>query len=134
MSDVVARLADEGRLALPMVDVDDHVIGVVDARAIERALERGEDGVALVLAESITRLRPGDDLGLAIEAITEGEREGLPITDAAGGLVGWVEHRDLLRAYATKEKQSVEDRRTEQAARRPRRCDAGGGQVSHPTG
>lgn len=101
MSDVAARLADEGRLALPMVDVDDRVIGVVDARAIERALERGEDGVALVLAESITPLRPGDDLGRAIESITEGDREALPITYPDGGLAGWIEHRDILRAYAT---------------------------------
>lgn len=101
MSDVAARLADEGRLALPIVDVDDRVIGVVDARAIERALERGEDGVALVLAESITPLRPGDDLGRAIESITEGDREALPITYPDGGLAGWIEHRDILRAYAT---------------------------------
>ena len=102
MADVAARLADEGRLALPVVDADDRVIGVVDARAVERALERGEDGVALVLAESVTPLHPDDDLGLAIEAITEGDREGLPIIDASRGLVGWVEHRDLLRAYARK--------------------------------
>ena len=80
MSDVAARLADEGRVALPVVDVDDRVIGVVDARAIERALERGEDGAALVLAESVPPLRPDDDLGRAIEAITEGDREALPIT------------------------------------------------------
>jgi CBS domain-containing protein len=102
MSDVAARLADEGRTALPIVDVDDRVIGVIDARAIERAIERGEDGVALVLAESIPRLRPHDDLSWAIEAITEGEREALPIIDAQGGLAGWVEHRDVLRAYATR--------------------------------
>jgi CBS domain-containing protein len=47
MSDVAARLADEGRTALPIVDVDDRVIGVIDARALERAVERGEEGVAL---------------------------------------------------------------------------------------
>jgi CIC family chloride channel protein len=101
MSDVAGRLAEEGRLALPVVDLDDRVIGVIDARAIEGALERGEDGVALVLVESIPSLRSHDDLGKAIEWITEGDREGLPIIDASGGLAGWVEHRDLLRAYAT---------------------------------
>jgi CIC family chloride channel protein len=100
MSDVAARLADEGRGALPVVDLDDRVIGVVDARAVEQAVERGEDGVARVLAESIIALRPDDDIGLAIQAIAEGEREGLPIIDNSRGLVGWVEHRDLLRAYA----------------------------------
>jgi CBS domain-containing protein len=102
MTDVATRLADEGRGALPVVDVDERVIGVVDARTIERALDRGEDGVALVLAEGSPALHPEDELGKAIEAITEGDREGLPITSASGRLVGWVEHRDLLRAYAKK--------------------------------
>ena len=110
MSDVAARLADEGRLALPVVDVDDRVIGVIDARAIERAIERGEDGAALVLAESAPSLRPSDDLAKAIESITEGDREGLPITDASGALAGWVEHRDLLRAYATRGRPSADAR------------------------
>ena len=102
MSDVAARLADEGRSALPVVDRDEVVVGVVDARAVERALAGGEDGTALGLAEAAPTLRPDDDLGRAIEAITEGEREGLPITYPDGRLAGWIEHRDVLRAYATK--------------------------------
>jgi CIC family chloride channel protein len=94
MSDVAARLADEGRVALP--------VGVVDARAVERALDRGEEGTAVGLAEDVPDLRPDDDLGRAIESIAEGDREALPIVDADGGLAGWIEHRDVLRAYATR--------------------------------
>ena len=100
LGDVAARLADEGRLALPVVDADHVVVGVVDARAVERSLGAGEEAGALDVAESVPNLRPIDDLSLAIEAIAEGDREALPIVDADGGLVGWVEHRDLLRAYA----------------------------------
>jgi chloride channel protein, CIC family len=100
MSDVAARLADEGRVALPIVDVDDRVIAVVDARAIEQALARGEDGVALTLGDGIRALHPDDDLGDALEPILETNREALPVIDANGGLVGWIEHRDILRAYA----------------------------------
>ncbi|HEX4730972.1 MAG TPA: chloride channel protein, partial [Solirubrobacterales bacterium] len=110
MSDVAARLADEGRIALPVVDVDDRVIGVVDARAIERALEGGEDEAALELAEGVPALRPDDDLGRAIESITEGDREALPITYPDGRLAGWVEHRDVLRAYATRGRPSADPR------------------------
>lgn len=102
MADVAARLADERRVALPVVDAADLVIGVVDARAIERALRRGEDGAALGLAEGVAPLHPQDDLGDAIERILEADREALPIVDADGHLVGWIEHRDLLRAYAVR--------------------------------
>ncbi len=107
MGDVAARLADEGRVALPVVDLDGRVIGVVDARAIERALEQGEEDTALALAETVLDLHADDDLGRAIESITEGDRQALPIVDAEGALAGWVEHRDLLRAYATRGRPSA---------------------------
>jgi CIC family chloride channel protein len=102
MSDVAARLADEGRVALPVVDRDEGVVGVVDARAVERALAQDQDGTALELAEGVPALHPDDDLGRAIDSITEGDREALPITYPDGGLAGWIEHRDVLRAYATR--------------------------------
>jgi CIC family chloride channel protein len=104
MADVAARLADERRVALPVVDADDRVIGVVDTRAIERALERGEDGTALDLAEGVAPLRRGEDLGSAIESLLDADREGLPVIDSGGFLAGWIEHRDLLRAYARAER------------------------------
>jgi CIC family chloride channel protein len=108
MSDVAARLTEEGRVALPVVDVDDRVIGVVDARAIEQALRRGEEGSGISLAEDIEALHPEDDLGAAIEPLLEADREALPIVDADGLLVGWIEHRDLLRAYAARGRPPVE--------------------------
>ncbi len=40
VADVATRLADEGRTALPVVDRDEVVVGVVDVRAVERALDR----------------------------------------------------------------------------------------------
>jgi CIC family chloride channel protein len=108
MADVAARLADERRVALPVVDADDRVIGVVDTRAIERALERGEDGTALDLAEGVAPLRRGEDLGSAIESLLDADREGLPVIDSGGFLAGWIEHRDLLRAYARTNRRPID--------------------------
>jgi CBS domain-containing protein len=54
------------------------------------------------LAEGVAPLHPQDDLGEAIERILEADREALLIVDADGRLVGWIEHRDLLRAYAVR--------------------------------
>jgi CIC family chloride channel protein len=108
MSDVAARLSAEGRVALPVVDADERVLGVIDARAIERALARGEVGTALTLAEGTRALHPEDDLGEAIESILEGDRQALPIVDPDGVLVGWIEHRDMVWAYATRGRAPVE--------------------------
>ena len=127
VADVATRLADEGRTALPVVDRDEVVVGVVDVRAVERALADGEDATALGLAEDVPTLRPDDDLARAIESITEGQREGLPITYPDGRLAGWIEHRDVLRAYATRGRRLRSARRSTGPRRRPavRRAEAG---------
>jgi CBS domain-containing protein len=59
-----------------------------------------ESGDALALAEAIPALGPDDDLARAIDWLAEGDREALPVLDASGELTGWIEHRDVLRAYA----------------------------------
>jgi CIC family chloride channel protein len=99
-ADVAARLAAEGRDALPVVDLELRVIGVVGAAALERALEEGGEASAGELAEAPPPLRPDDDLGRAVIWLAEGERSALPVLADDGGMVGWLEHRDILRAYA----------------------------------
>ncbi len=100
-SDVAARLAAEGREALPVVDLEERVVGVVDARAIEQALAEGGDVSAGSLAEEPPRLRGEDDLGQAVIWLSQGDRSALPVIAADGGLEGWLEHRDVLRAFAS---------------------------------
>ncbi|HVV89236.1 MAG TPA: chloride channel protein [Solirubrobacterales bacterium] len=99
-ADVAARLAAEGRDALPVVDPEERVIGIVDARAVERALEGGGEVAASDLVEDPPPLRADDDLGQAVVWLAEGDRSALPVLAADGGLAGWLEHRDILRAYA----------------------------------
>jgi CIC family chloride channel protein len=99
-ADVAARLAEEGRDALPVVDPEGRVLGLVRARAIERALQgEGQDHAAGDLAEPTPSLRPDDDLREAA-GLLAADRDALPILDADGGLSGWLEHRDILRVYA----------------------------------
>ncbi|MBN9622425.1 MAG: chloride channel protein [Actinobacteria bacterium] len=99
-ADVAARLATEGRDALPVIDIEERVIGIVDARAVERALEAGGDASAGDLAGSLPPLGRDDDLGQAVIWLAEGERSALPVLSPEGGLEGWLEHRDVLHAYA----------------------------------
>jgi CBS domain-containing protein len=74
------------------------VIGIVDARAIERTLADGVASTAGEIAEAPPPLRPDDDLGVIF--LSEGDRSALPVVAPDGGLAGWLEHRDVLRAYA----------------------------------
>ncbi|MBS1860557.1 MAG: chloride channel protein [Actinobacteria bacterium] len=100
VSEVAARLAAEGRDALPVLDLEERVIGIVDVRAIERALADGDAATAGEVAEDPPALRPEDDLGQAVIRLAEGDLSALPVVAPDGGLAGWLEHRDVLRAYA----------------------------------
>jgi CIC family chloride channel protein len=99
-ADVAGRLAAEGRDALPVVGPEERVIGIVDARALERALADGGEAAVGDLVEDPPPLRADDDLGRAVIWLAEGDRSALPVLAADGGLAGWLEHRDILRAYA----------------------------------
>ena len=98
--DIAARLAEEGREALPVVDADGDVRGLVSAGAIERALREGEgDATAGDLAEATPLLLPADDLREAAGLLAAGG-SALPVLDPSGKFVGWLEHRDVLRVYS----------------------------------
>jgi CIC family chloride channel protein len=97
--DIAARMAEEGREALPVVDEQGTVVGVVEARAIEAALRDGHDVLAEDLAEAVPLLRATDDLREAA-GLRAADRNALPVVGQDGGLVGWLEHRDILRLYA----------------------------------
>jgi CIC family chloride channel protein len=99
-ADVAARLAAEGRDVLPVVDLEERVIGIVDAPALERALDDGGDFTAGDLLDEPPPLRCDDDLGQAVIWLSEGDYSALPVIGGDGGLAGWLEHRDVLRAYA----------------------------------
>ena len=98
--DIAVRMAGEDRAALAVIDAEEVVIGVLGARALERALQSGEETAAVDLTEAFPTLHPEDDLGQAIDWLADGDREALPVLDANGALAGWIEHRDVLRAYA----------------------------------
>jgi chloride channel protein, CIC family len=100
LSEVAARLAESEGSALPVVDPDGALRGVVTGRDLER--EAGADGDATAgdLAQPIPTLAPAQELSVAADWLSEGDREALPVIDAAGEMVGWLDHRDLLRAYA----------------------------------
>ncbi|HEX3735566.1 MAG TPA: chloride channel protein [Solirubrobacterales bacterium] len=92
------------RSALPVVDEAGELLGVLSVRVVERAVESGDGADAAALAEALPELRADEPLAAAVEWLAGAEREGMPVLAAdERTVVGWLEHRDVLRAYAGRE-------------------------------
>ena len=100
--EAAAAMLREGRSALPVVDGTGTLVGVLTVRDLELGGEDGGAANAGGLCEEVPELDPGEPLASAVEWLADGEREGLPVVAAGSRTVaGWLEHRDVLRAFAT---------------------------------
>ena len=100
-SEVASIFLRQGCNALPVIDRSGALFGVITIRDLERGA-RGEAPATIEpLVEEIPELHPDEPLAVAVDWLTGGDREGLPILSPdTGEVVGWLEHRDVLRAYS----------------------------------
>jgi len=101
LSEIIQRFTVERREALPVVDRDGAYRGTVTARQVEEAMqENALDVVVGSLAQQTPTLTAGQTLEQALRTLVRHELSGVPVLeDDARGVVGWLTHRDLLRAY-----------------------------------
>ncbi|HET6811069.1 MAG TPA: chloride channel protein [Acidimicrobiales bacterium] len=108
---VIARLSDEARDALPVVDEAGTYRGAVTSREVEAAArENVLDATAADLAVATPTLRADQHLDEALGSLVDHDRTGLPVVSADGArLIGWVTHRDVLAAYAARIQHTVSE-------------------------
>ena len=84
-----------------MIAPDGVLLGIVAAVDVERAIERLPDGPVTAggLAHSVPQLRAEHSLEDAVRALGTSDREGIPVVDQAGRVIGWITHRQVFRAY-----------------------------------
>ena len=98
---IIARFADEDRAALPVVDSSGAYRGAVTSRDVENSMrENAFAATAGELSRELPELHPSQSLEQALTQLVHHERSGLPVVSQDGRRVlGWLSHRDLLRAY-----------------------------------
>jgi CIC family chloride channel protein len=101
LSEVIARFTDEGREALPVVDDAGRYRGTVLARQVEQSMrDNALDITVGELAQETPVLTPDQSLEHAVGLLVRTEASGLPVLDSGHhAVIGWLTHRDLLRAY-----------------------------------
>ena len=101
---LVQRLARDGLDSIPVVDRSGRYLGIVGGMQAERALANGDGAGARAgdLVRETEALRADDDLGHATRHLA-GADGGIPVLDARGErLIGWLDHRAVVRAYAAR--------------------------------
>ena len=101
---LISRFTAERADALPVIDDDGKLLGIVAAVDVEQAIGqgRGESGElwAMELMRAAPDLRVDETLEDAARTLAGTDEEGLPVLAAQGEqVVGWLTHRRLLRAY-----------------------------------
>jgi chloride channel protein, CIC family len=116
--EIVSTLDGSDRDALAVIDAEGRYRGIITTRQLERALvETRPDAVAGDLAEEPPTASVNQSLKDALPLLLRGETSGLPVLgDDATTVVGWLTHRDVLRAYQARRTMS----RPEPPRRRPR--------------
>ncbi len=113
---IIERFAETERDALPVVDSVGRYRGTVISREVEESARDNDlDVTAGALARSVATLAPGQSLEEALAQLVRNERSGLPVVSPDGRqILGWLTHRDVLRAYNDRLGTSVQ-----QASRAP---------------
>jgi CBS domain-containing protein len=105
VSEIVARLSGTELDALPVVDGVGRYRGVISTRQLERALaDSRPDATAGDLAEQPPTASLDQSLADALPLLLHGEISGLPVlAHDETTVVGWLTHRDVLRAYQARQ-------------------------------
>jgi CIC family chloride channel protein len=105
LPEVIERLSKNSYQALPVVDAEDRLLGVVSLEELVLG-SRSPDLLPLIVATDLMRggvipLKPGDRLDRAMELFVENDLLVLPVVEdtPAGRVVGIVKRADVSAAY-----------------------------------
>jgi CBS domain-containing protein len=101
--DVIASLMIEGFGAVPVVDKQRRLAGIVSEHDLLGAIDDGHGLGTLTAGEIMTgnpySIRPETNLGTLVHVLRASDLVRVPVVDAKDRLVGIIARRDVLRTY-----------------------------------
>ena len=101
--DVVASLMIEGFGAVPVVDAEDKLLGIVSEHDLLAAMDDGHKLGAVAAGDIMTfnpySIRLETTLPTLVHVFRASDLVRVPVVDAKDKLVGIIARRDVLRAY-----------------------------------
>jgi chloride channel protein, CIC family len=110
LNEVIAQLGEASTDGLPITDANGRYRGTISSQQVEEAMrENALDATAGDLAQDLPALKTGQTLEQALSALLRA-RSGLPVVEAEDPHpVGWLTHRDILRAYNARLQEGIEE-------------------------
>lgn len=98
VQDALAMMHDYHIGGIPVVDEDNHLVGIVTNRDLrfERRLDKTIDEV--MTSENLVTTHQQTDLAAAAQILQEHKIEKLPVVDAENHLVGLITYKDITKA------------------------------------
>ena len=98
VKDALAMMHDYHIGGIPVVDEDNHLVGIVTNRDLrfERNLDKTIDEV--MTSENLVTTHQQTDLAAAAQTLQEHKIEKLPVVDAENRLVGLITYKDITKA------------------------------------
>jgi CBS domain-containing protein len=111
LKEVVVLLAQHNIGALPVVEGDEHLVGIISERDIIRQAARRDDFLTQTVAEVMTSPvitgMPQDDVMSVVHTMSERRFRHLPIVEQ-GRLVGMISVTDIIRVQRDEYRGEVE--------------------------
>jgi len=106
-ADVIASLMIEGFGAVPVVDDQKKLVGIVSEHDLLAAMDDGHKLDVIAAGDIMTHnpysVRPETTLPTLVHVLRASDLVRVPVVDAKDKLVGIIARRDLLRTYLTSE-------------------------------
>ena len=101
VGEAIKLFTQDGRDAFPVTDGEGRYQGIVTARRIEEGIEAGDVAPTVgQLTEDAPTIAEDQNLEEAVRKLDWTEGSGVPVLTADGQrAIGWLTHRDVLRAY-----------------------------------
>jgi CBS-domain-containing membrane protein len=109
--DVIASLMIEGFGAVPVVNEEKRLVGIVSEHDLLAAIDDGHKLDVVRAGDIMTgnpySVRPETTLGTLVHVLRASDLVRVPVVDAKDKLVGIIARRDVLRTYLASESNST---------------------------
>ncbi len=101
VSDIKKVIDKTSLTGLPVVDEENHALGMITKKDLDRAIKSGIDDLSLVMSIPVVTVKSNDEVQKIIELMAIHDVGRIVVVDEGQKVIGIITRRDLVRAIAS---------------------------------